>query len=98
MHARVAIYELPHERIDDGVRSFREAAEEIRRMDGLTDVYFLVSRESGRAVTVTLWESAAAMAASRVRASSARSGAARDVDGGVVSVDEFEIAFHLDGD
>jgi heme-degrading monooxygenase HmoA len=97
VHVRIATYELPPGRIDDGIHSFREAAERIRGLDGLTDVYFFVSRETGRAVTVTLWESAAAMAASRVRASSARSDAARAVDGGVVSVDEFDLAFHLDG-
>jgi heme-degrading monooxygenase HmoA len=97
VHVRIATYELQPGRIDDGVRSFREAAERIRGLDGLTDVYFFVNRETGRAVTVTLWASAAAMAASRVRASSARSDASRAVDGGVVSVDEFELAFHLDG-
>jgi heme-degrading monooxygenase HmoA len=97
VYARVAVYELPRSRVDEGVLTFRDAAEGIRGLNGLTDVFFLVSHESGRAVTVTLWETAADMAASRVRATGARSRAARDVAGGVTSVEEFEVAFHLDG-
>ena len=94
MFARVSVYELPEERMDDAVKRFRKALEEIGQFEGFEDGYFMVSPESGRANATTVWTTRAAMAASRVTASRLRSEAARSVDGAVVSAIEYEVAVH----
>jgi heme-degrading monooxygenase HmoA len=91
MFARVAIYEVPEDRQGEARAAFQEAIRRIREVPGLADAYVLLGTESGRAVTITLWESREAMATSRVVASRLRSEAAAAVDGDVVSVEEFEV-------
>ena len=91
MHARVSTYDLPLDKLDDGIRGFREATDRIRQLDGLQEIFVLVDRENGQAVTVTLWEDAQTMTSSRVAASRARSDAARTADGEVKSSCEYEV-------
>jgi hypothetical protein len=93
MFARVAVYEIPGHRMDEAVVSFGKAIDEIRLL-GPEEVYVLVSRESDRALTMSLWNQLDAMAASRVKASRLRSDAASVVDGSVQSVVEYEVAIH----
>lgn len=92
MIARVSVYELPGDRTEEAVARFGEAIGEIKQMDGLHEVWFLVSAEAERAVTLTVWESHQAAEASRVSATRLRSEAARAVDGGVLSVQEYDVA------
>jgi heme-degrading monooxygenase HmoA len=94
MFARVAVYEIPGHRVEEAVASFREAIDQIRDMRGLDDVYVLVSPESDRALTMSLWDRQDAMEASRVTASRLRNDAAKVVEGSVQSVVEYEVAFH----
>lgn len=94
MHARVSTYDVEPGRMDDAVRSFEGAIDEIRTLDGFQEAFLLVDRENGQAVTITLWNGAGAMVASRVRASRARTDAARAADGSVRSTCEYEIALH----
>lgn len=91
MFARVGIYEIPADRLEEARAGFREAIARIGESPGLKDAFFLLGTESDRAITITLWEDHEAMAASRVAASRLRSDAAASVDGAVVSVDEFEV-------
>jgi heme-degrading monooxygenase HmoA len=91
MFARVAIYEVPEDRQGEARTGFQEAIRRIREVPGLADAFVLLGTESERAVTITLWDSREAMAASRVVASRLRSEAAAAVDGDVVSVEEFEV-------
>jgi heme-degrading monooxygenase HmoA len=90
--ARVSTYEIPPERAGEATGSFRQALGQIRELKGLAAVYLLVNAETGRLLTMTLWDNAAAMEASHVTASRLRTGAVRAVDGDVLSVDEFEVA------
>jgi heme-degrading monooxygenase HmoA len=94
MVARVSVYEVPDDRAGEAVERFGEAIGEIRKMDGLQEIYFLISPENGRAITMTLWADHMSAEASRVTASRLRSEAAREVDGGVVSVEEYDVAIH----
>ena len=94
MHARVSTYDLAVDKIDDGVRGFEGAMGRIRELEGFHEAYVLVDRENGQAVTITLWDDAHGMVASRVAASRARSDAARAADGEVKSSCEYEIALH----
>jgi heme-degrading monooxygenase HmoA len=91
MFARVGIYEIPEDRHGEARASFQEALARIREVGGLRDAYFLLGTDSGRAITITLWEDHAAMAASRVAASRIRGDASSSVGGQVVSVDEYEV-------
>jgi heme-degrading monooxygenase HmoA len=94
MFARVAVYEIPGHRVEEAVGSFRQAIDQISGMDGLEEVYVLVSPESDRALTMSLWNQENAMEASRVTASRLRNDAAKVVDGSVQSVVEYEIAIY----
>jgi heme-degrading monooxygenase HmoA len=91
MFARVSIYEIPQDRMREARANFQQAVARIRETEGLEKAYFLLGCESDRAITITFWESHAAMAASRIVASRLRSEAAASVDGDVLSVDEFEL-------
>ena len=93
MFARVAVYEIPGHRVEEAVGSFREAIDQIPRT-GLEEVLVLISPESDRALTITLWDKQDAMEASRIAASRLRSDAAKVVDGSVQSVVEYEVAIH----
>jgi heme-degrading monooxygenase HmoA len=97
MHARVSTYDIETDRIEDSVQSFRGAIDEIRRLEGFREAFLLVDRENGQAVTITLWDGAGSMVASRVRASRARTDAARAADGSVRSTCEYELALHETG-
>jgi heme-degrading monooxygenase HmoA len=92
MFARVSIYEVPTERVDAAAETFGQAIGQIREMTGLAAAYLLVNADNGRTLTMTLWDSRAAMEASRVTASRLRSEAARTVDSTVLSTEEYEVA------
>ena len=94
MFARVAVYEIPGHRVEEAVGSFRAAIEQIRDIDGLEEIYVLVSPESDRGLTMSLWHRQDAMEASRTKASRLRNDAAKVVDGNVQSVVEYEVAVH----
>jgi heme-degrading monooxygenase HmoA len=90
--ARVSIYDIPEDRAAGAKASFAGALETISTAQGLSEAFFLVSRESNRGIAVTLWDDEEAMSASRVPASRLRSAAIEAVGGEVVTVDEFEVA------
>jgi len=92
LFARVSTYEIPPERADDAEHSFQQAIRQIRAMDGLGAAYLLVNAETGRVLTMTLWDTAAAMEASHVTASRLRTNAVRTVGGNVLSFEEYEVA------
>jgi heme-degrading monooxygenase HmoA len=92
MFARVARYRYPEERFDEAVEAFRTASEQLREIEGNTGGYLLVDRDNSTALTVTFWESRAAMEASEVRASRLRNQAISEVEGEVQAVDRCEVA------
>jgi len=97
MFARVSVYEIPADRMDDAVQAFREAFEQIRTLEGFSEAFFFLAPEDDRATATTLWTSRRALEASRSAGSNLRTRAARSVDGGVVSAIEYEIGLHITG-
>ena len=95
MFARVARYEVAPERIEDAVQAFGQAASAIESLDGFEGGYVLVDHDDGRTMTVTFWTNYAAVEASEKRARDVRQQAANQVDGGVLSVEVFEVAQEL---
>jgi heme-degrading monooxygenase HmoA len=97
MFARVSVYEIPANKMDDARDEFQEALKQIGELDGFHEAFFFVAPEDDRATATTLWESRAAMEASRSMARSLRSKAAGAVGGGVVSAIEYEVGLHVTG-
>jgi heme-degrading monooxygenase HmoA len=89
MFARVSTYQGETERLLEG---FRRTTEPLTQIEGFEGAYFLTDSAAGRAVTVTLWDSAAAMAASAEWASKAREHAAHESGAVVESVHSYEVA------
>jgi heme-degrading monooxygenase HmoA len=92
------MYEVPAENSDAAAETFRNAIGEIRKLTGLITAYVLVHADTGRIVTMTLWEDADIMAASRMTAARLRSDAIRALDGDVLSTEEYEVAARELGD
>jgi heme-degrading monooxygenase HmoA len=90
--ARVVRYQVDPERCDEALAAFEEAARQIGDIEGITGGYVLVDGETGRIITVTLWEDQAALEASEVRASRLRQEALRSVEGDIESVERLRVA------
>lgn len=95
MFARVSTYDIGSGRMDDAVTSFRSALEEISRLEGFSEGFFIASGEDEHASAITLWTSRTAMEASRTAASRLRTEAAESVEGAVASACEYEVAVHV---
>jgi heme-degrading monooxygenase HmoA len=72
--------------MDDAVKAFREAVKQIEGLDGLKGGSVLVDAEDGVVMSMTFWDSRAAMMDSEVKAAGLRQQAAKEVDGTVVSI------------
>jgi heme-degrading monooxygenase HmoA len=95
VHARLARYAIEPDRLDDAVESFHQAGLELSELDGFAGGHVLVDHEEGTLMTLTLWESRAAIDASDVRAATLRQRALRSVDGEVQSVTCYEVPVEL---
>jgi heme-degrading monooxygenase HmoA len=89
MFARVSTYQGEIERLLEG---FRRTTEPLAQLEGFERAYFLTDSAAGRAMTITLWNSQAAMAASADWASKAREHAAHESGATVESIDRYEVA------
>jgi heme-degrading monooxygenase HmoA len=92
MFARVARYQIPEDKLEEGIDAFRGAATELNQLEGTTGGYLLIDRDNCTALTVTFWENRVAMEASEVRASRLRSAAIAEVGGEIQAVDRCEVA------
>jgi heme-degrading monooxygenase HmoA len=92
MYARLARYEVQPDRIHEVVHGFEDAAGELEELEGLKAGYVLVDDQEGLALTLTLWETRAALEASAARAGILRQRAVKGVEGSVQAVHELEVA------
>ncbi len=92
MFARAARYQIPEDKMEEGIEAFREAAEKLSDIEGTTGGYLLIDRDNCTAITVTLWENRVAMESSEVHASRLRSAAIAEVEGEIKAVDRCEVA------
>jgi len=88
--ARMSTYEIAEDRCLEAVASFRDALDRLDECSGLIDAYFLTSREGGRGIALTLWESLEAMDGGRVHEGRVRGEAAEAVEASLVGVDEYD--------
>jgi heme-degrading monooxygenase HmoA len=90
MWARVSSYGGNPEQ--GGAAAAQMPEEELRAMTGFEGAYLLIDRESGRAMTVTLWESEDALRQSEERANQLRAQVAQDLGAtGAPTVDRYEV-------
>ena len=95
MHARVARYAIEPDKLDDALEGLRDAGRELAELDGYKGGQVLVDYDDGTLITLTLWESRAAIDRSEVRAAQLRQRAMRAVEGEVQSVTCYQVPFEL---
>lgn len=93
MHARVTTIQGPPESVDEATQVVREQVlPRAREIAGFKGILSLDDRATGRGLTITLWESEEAMAASEADADDMRGQAVGAIEGSeVVSVDRYEV-------
>jgi hypothetical protein len=70
MIARVVTAQGKPEKLDDGIRYFREQIlAEIKKLKGFKHSYFMVNRQTGKVTGMTMWESEKALQQSNAIAS-----------------------------
>lgn len=93
MFARVSTYRGDPAHIDEGLERAREdIVPRVRQLDGFEGLYYLVDRESGKSISITLWETEEAMRASEEAASKLRSESADASGATVEDVERYEVA------
>src|SRR5918995_315569 len=92
MFARVSRYRGDPGQIDEGLNYAREnILPRVQQVDGYEGVYYLVDRETGKALTITLWESEEAMRASEEEANRLRSESAESASATIENVERYEV-------
>ena len=89
MHARVSTYQTDD--ADRLIKGFESVSDELEQIDGFSHAYFMVDRESGKAVSVTIWESEDALRASSTKADKLRQKGTEPSGASIISVDHYEI-------
>jgi heme-degrading monooxygenase HmoA len=91
MWVRVSRYQFPAVEIEKVIAAFNEAMETFSKEPGLRRADVLVNRKSGAGITITMWESEAALEASEEEADRLRSEIALELIGWVQSVEQYEL-------
>jgi heme-degrading monooxygenase HmoA len=97
MHARLSTYEGPtdSEQIEEGLRYTREQIlPKALQMDGCKGIIGLLDRETGKAISVTLWEDEQAMRASEEEANRLRTDSAETGGETIAGVERYEVTFY----
>jgi heme-degrading monooxygenase HmoA len=80
MFARVSIIQGKPEKVDEGIRHYREQVlSAARKMGGFKGAYLLVDRKNGKNLGITLWDTEKNMQASAAAANQLRSQAAENI-------------------
>jgi heme-degrading monooxygenase HmoA len=88
MFARVSTYRGDGDRLLQG---FADVSEPLQAIDGFSHAYFMVNRESGKGMSITIWESEEALNASAAKADELRSQGAEAGGAQIESVESYEI-------
>jgi heme-degrading monooxygenase HmoA len=89
MYARVSTYETND--ADGLIQGFGSVTDELEQVDGFSRGYFLVDRQSGKGVSITMWESEDALQASAAKADQLRAKGTEPSGATILSVDSYEI-------
>ena len=93
MFARVSTYTGTSDEIDVAIRQVREnTLTKLKQLEGYKGAYFLIDRQNGKSIAVTLWESEEAMSTSEEAANDLRSEVADALGTQMVGVERYEVA------
>lgn len=93
MHARVTTYQSPAEQLTDEAieKSRADILPRLYAIEGNRGALYLVNRETGKTLTITLWETEDALKASEQTSSQLRQDKAKMTGGAVGNVESFEV-------
>jgi heme-degrading monooxygenase HmoA len=89
MHARLSTYQTDNP--DGLVQGFTSVTDELEQVEGFSHGYFLVDRQTGKAASITIWDSEEALHASSSKADQLRAQGTQPSGSQILSVDSFEI-------
>jgi heme-degrading monooxygenase HmoA len=89
MFARVSTYRAAD--ADKLLEGFQSVTGPLEQIDGFSHAYFLVDRPSGKALSITLWESEQALSASVAKADELRKQGTETGGGSIESVQHYEV-------
>ena len=96
MYARVTVTQVSTDQVDQAVQYIQEhVLPAVKAMPGVKGAYFLLSRETGKGLSISLWDTEEEMQASSATASQARSDAVQSLSVNVQGVDNYEIVAQL---
>jgi len=90
MFARVSAYHADEDS-QKLMGAFQETIGPLQQVEGFSHAYFLIDKDTGRAVSMTIWESEEAVGASAAGAEERRDRRAEISGASVDSVDHFEV-------
>ncbi len=80
MFARVSTFEGKPDRLDDSISDFRnQTIPALKNMSGFKDAYLLVDRNTGKAISITMWETREDLQSSASKANNLRAQAAQTI-------------------
>jgi len=92
MFARVRITSGVPEKVEDGIRHFREnVVASYRNVAGFEGAYLLVNRKSGKVLGITLWDTEAHMQATGAASERLRAAGTQVVGGTTPPPEEYEV-------
>ena len=92
MFARVSTYSGDADRLLEG---FSDVSEPLEAIDGFSHAYFMVDRENGKGISITIWDSEEALLASVAKADELRRRGAEAGGAQIESVQHYEIGLTL---
>src|SRR4051794_17729911 len=92
MHARVSSYKGDVDRLVEG---FQKTTHLLQQLDGFQHAVLLINREHGRAITLTMWDSEQARAASAERAAHLREEASETAGTTAGAARDYEVALEV---
>jgi quinol monooxygenase YgiN len=91
--ARVSTFQGDPKETDNSVQTvWNEIVPKIPKFKGCMGFYYLVDRNSGKSIGITLWETREALDESKRAADENRNQTADKAGGEIISVEQFEIA------
>jgi heme-degrading monooxygenase HmoA len=94
VHTRVSSYQSPPEQVTDAAVNNMNAnvLPRVLEIDGNRGAIIMLDRETGKTMTITLWDSAEAMRASEEMANQVRGDTAQTTSASIGNIERFEVA------
>src|SRR5262249_32938026 len=90
MHARVSTYHGGDaEKFEEGLK---DVTPQLESIDGFSHALFLIDREGGKAISITVWDSEEALKASAEKANQMRQQATQPSGASIDTVEQYEVA------